>query len=162
MAGGGSVPEDADLVVDLERSIDIGAPADRVYALVSDLPRMPEWSPECVGVTWLRGARAPAVGARFVGRNKNGWRQWFTQGVVTAAEPGRRFRFDIHAGPMPVAVWEYVVTPRGAGCSLTERWTDRRPVRLRGTLDRMIGPRTEINDHGIGTTLERLKQAAER
>lgn len=144
---------------DLEQSIEIDAPPDRVYALISDLRRMPEWSPECTGVTWVRGG--PEIGGRFIGRNRNGWKQWVTQGVVTAAEPGRLFRFAIHAGPMPVAVWEYAVTPRPGGCTLTERFTDRRPVRLRGTMDRVIGPRRSINAEGIDATLAAVKRTAE-
>src|SRR5436309_1985613 len=43
------------------RSIDIDAPAERVYDLVADLSRMGEWSPECRRVEWLDGATSPAA-----------------------------------------------------------------------------------------------------
>ena len=38
-----------------EASIEIQASPEAIYALVSDLPRMGEWSPECRGATWRRG-----------------------------------------------------------------------------------------------------------
>ncbi|MEP7191775.1 MAG: SRPBCC family protein, partial [Actinomycetota bacterium] len=40
------------LMVDLRESLTVAAPADLVYGLVADLPRMGEWSPECERVTW--------------------------------------------------------------------------------------------------------------
>ena len=55
---------------------EIAAPAETVWALVSDLPRMGEWSPENQGGTWLNGATGPAPGAIFTGKNKNGIRRW--------------------------------------------------------------------------------------
>ena len=45
-------------------SVVIEAPPERIYALVADLPRMGEWSPECQQVEWLDGSSRPAEGAR--------------------------------------------------------------------------------------------------
>jgi uncharacterized protein YndB with AHSA1/START domain len=147
---------------DLERSVSIAAEPERVYALVSDLPRMGEWSPECTRVGWTGGATGPAPGARFVGHNRAGAARWLTQGVITMADPGRRFAFDIHFGPIQVSRWEYVVEAApGGGCILTELWTDRRPALLRATADRIFGPRHQLNAHGIEQTLANVKAAAE-
>src|SRR4051812_29945801 len=55
-----------------EVSIEIEATPEDVYALVSDITRMGEWSPECRRCTWTKGASGPAVGARFRARNKGG------------------------------------------------------------------------------------------
>ncbi|MFC0622669.1 SRPBCC family protein [Kribbella deserti] len=161
----------------LERSITIQAKPEEVYALVSDLPRMGEWSPECARVTWKSGATGPALGARFIGHNRVGKAQWFTQGVVTKADPARHFAFAIRFGPVPVALWEYTLTPSPGlncpaadanspalpsdGCVLTESWTDRRPAPLRLFMDRLFGPRTRINARGIERTLAALKTTAE-
>ena len=49
-----------------EVSTVIDAPAELVYDLVADMPRMGEWSRECSTVEWIEGATGPAVGARFV------------------------------------------------------------------------------------------------
>ena len=51
---------------------DIAASPAKVWEMLSDLPRMGEWSPENTGGKWVRGATGPAVGARFVGSNRNG------------------------------------------------------------------------------------------
>ena len=45
-------------------SLVIQAPAEQIYALVADLPRMGDWSPECRRVEWLEGSTGPVEGAR--------------------------------------------------------------------------------------------------
>ena len=110
----------------VSRSVDIDAPADVVWGLVSDLPRMGELSPENTGGTWQGGATGPATGARFRGSNRHGWRRWSTTVQVTACEPGRRFAFDVTSGGLSVATWSYDVAERPGGCTLTETWEDRR------------------------------------
>ena len=75
---------------------DIAAPAATVWALVSDLPRMGEWSPENRGGQWVKGATGPVPGARFKGENRNGDKSWSTDAKVVDAEPGRRFSFRRH------------------------------------------------------------------
>ena len=37
---------------------EIAAPVEQVWAMVSDLTRMGEWSPENEGATWLKARRA--------------------------------------------------------------------------------------------------------
>ncbi|MFF0345495.1 SRPBCC family protein [Kribbella sp. NPDC004875] len=145
---------------DLTETISVEAPAETLYVLVSDLPRMGEWSPECTRVTWS-SAGGPEVGARFVGHNRAGAVRWFTFGRVVAAEPGRRFAFTIHFGPVPISLWDYRFEPTDAGCAVTESWTDHRPAALRLLFRPIFGNRVPRNAHGIRTTLTRLKSAAE-
>ena len=47
--------------------------------MVSDLPRIGEWSPECEGVTWEGDVTVPVESTTFVGHN--------------AVGPGRRIRY---------------------------------------------------------------------
>ena len=61
---------------------EIGAPAELVWAMVSDVTRMGEWSPENEGCTLLGGATAAQPGARFRGVNRNGKKKWTTMGTV--------------------------------------------------------------------------------
>ena len=105
---------------------DIAAPAQQVWALVSDLPRMGEWSPENAGGKWVKGATGPALGAIFKGTNKNGLRRWSTTVTVVACEPGKVFEFAVTAGPLPVATWRYELEDTEAGCRVTESWQDQR------------------------------------
>jgi len=57
-------------------SIVVSAPAEALWALVTDVTRTGEWSPEATGGAWIDGATGPAVGARFKGTNRGGpiWR----------------------------------------------------------------------------------------
>ena len=82
-------------------SVVIEAPAERIYELVSDLPRMGDWSPECRQVEWLDRSTGPAVGATFIGHNKGGpagLMKWSRRGRVLMADPGREFAFVTEEG----------------------------------------------------------------
>jgi polyketide cyclase/dehydrase/lipid transport protein len=104
-----------------------GVGPDEVWALVSDVTRTGEWSPENTGGRWRRGASGPAEGATFLGTNRNGLFRWWTTCTVICSVPGRRFAFDVSAGPVPVARWDWEMTPYGgAGTRLQVSWTDRR------------------------------------
>jgi ligand-binding SRPBCC domain-containing protein len=105
---------------------EITAPAEKVWALVADLPRMGEWSPENAGGTWTKGAAGPALGAVFKGTNKNGFRRWSTRVTVVACEPGKLFEFAVTSGPLPVANWRYEFEETDSGCRVTESWEDHR------------------------------------
>jgi Polyketide cyclase / dehydrase and lipid transport len=108
----------------VERTIRAGA--RELYDLVSDLPRMGEWSPENTGGTWVNGAQGPVVGARFKGSNRSGRFRWHTDVVVTVANPGEQFAFDVTLGPFKIANWEYRFEHDGAMTAVVETWTDHR------------------------------------
>jgi uncharacterized protein YndB with AHSA1/START domain len=142
---------------------EIGAPAEQVWAMVSDVTRMGEWSPESEGAAWLGGATGPQPGATFRGSNQNGNKKWQTQGKIVDAEPGRLLSFRITAAGFKVAEWRYAFEPTTTGCRVTETWTDQR-----GHIARALGkPVSGVTDratHNRSTmelTLERLKVAAE-
>ena len=148
--------------VTVEREIE--APAEEVWAMVSDVSRMGEWSPEATGAKWLKGATGPAVGARFTGRNQAGWRRWSTAGEVVECEPGRCFAFDVSAGPFKVATWSYRFEPTATGCKVTEQWDDRRTGSLMAILGKLasgVGDRATHNRAGMEETLANLAKAAE-
>ncbi|MEP6660894.1 MAG: SRPBCC family protein [Acidimicrobiales bacterium] len=142
---------------------DIAASPVKVWTMISDLPRMGEWSPENTGGKWVRGANGPAVGARFVGSNRNGKKSWTTTCTVSECEPDRAFSFDVAVGPINVARWEYHIEPLADGGSrVTETWSDRR-----GWLAKKLGgPASGVNDRanhnraGMEETLRRLADAA--
>ena len=119
----------------VSRSTVVAAPADRVFALVSDLPAMAELSPEAAGGTWKDGG-GPRLGAVYAGRNRRGARRWSTVSPVTAYEPGRTFAFAVRSVGMPVATWTYDLEPVEGGTRVTETWTDQRGalIRTAGTL----------------------------
>jgi uncharacterized protein YndB with AHSA1/START domain len=143
-----------------EAHIQINAPAERVYELVSDVTRMGDWSPEATGGEWLDGATGPAVGARFRGSNRRGWMRWATKPKVATAEPGREFAFDTGT-----TVWRYRMTPAaGGGCEVTESFESIDNILTTALTLPMGGPgrRKAEMVKGMETTLRNLKTAAER
>ena len=147
----------------ISRSTTIAAPAERVWALVSDLPRMGEFSPEAVGGAWV-GGTGPALGAVFRGRNVRGLRRWSTRSKVVRCVPGEEFAFEVRAGGMAAAEWAYVLEPAGDGCRLTESWSDRRGALMvqLGKLVTGVSDRGAFTARSIEQTLERVKERAER
>ena len=141
----------------------IAAPADAVWAMVSDLTRMGEWSPEATGGTWIKGATGPAVGAKFKGTNASGSKQWTTIATVTECTPGRTFAFDVDASGMAVANWRYDVVATDGGCTVTETWTDRRGrlIVFLGGIISGVKDRATHNQSSIETTLAKLAMASE-
>ena len=148
---------------DVEVRARIAADPGTVYGLVSDLPRMGEWSPENSGGRWLGGATGPAVDAKFRGNNRKGLRRWSTTVRVTEADPGRRFAFEVTYGPLPISTWEYDLSAAADGCDVVESWTDRRPGWMRVASGPVMGVRDRAahNRAGMEETLAKLKATAE-
>jgi uncharacterized protein YndB with AHSA1/START domain len=148
---------------DVSVSRDVAASADAVWEMVSDLPRMAEWSPENEGGAWIKGATGPAPGAAFRGSNRHGGKSWKTVAKVVDAEPGRRFSFRVTAMGLPVALWAYDITPTESGCTVTESWTDLRrgffkPIAAKAT---GVSDRAAHNGSTMEQTLANLAAAAE-
>jgi uncharacterized protein YndB with AHSA1/START domain len=149
-------------VVTVER--EVAAPAEKVWAMVSDLTRMGEWSPENTGSKWLKGATGPAVGVRFKGKNQQGWRRWSTAGKVIECEPGRKFAFDVFAAGFNVARWTYRIEPTEGGCKVEETWEDKRSMGVMNVIGHLasgVGDRESYNRQGMEETLANLAKAAE-
>ena len=144
--------------------IDVEAPPERVYALLADVTRMGEWSPECVRCRWLGADSGPRVGARFRGTSRKGWRRWSTLSTVVAATPGRSFAFDVTYFRLPVATWRYEFRPTDeGGTHMVESVEDRRGRLLRAVSPLITGSRDRgrRNTETMAATLDRLKAAAE-
>ncbi|MCY7374336.1 MAG: SRPBCC family protein [Spirochaetaceae bacterium] len=151
-------------MADVEVTEQVRAEPSVVYDLVSDVTRMGSWSPETTSCRWLGGATGPAVGARFRGTNRRGpLLRWTTTCTVTAAEPGRRFAFDVDFAGVPIARWAYDLEPTPTGCTVTESWDDRRgrPLQIASVPLMGIADRAEHNRRSMQTTLTALRLAAE-
>lgn len=142
----------------------IAAAPEDVWALVSDLARMGEWSPETRTVEWLDGASAPAVGARFRGSNRNGSRAWSTVCTITTYDPPREIEWRVSSYGLRVSRWSYRVEPDGeGGAVLTESTDDERTTLLRKAAPVATGvkDRASHNERTMLETLTRIKAAAE-
>ena len=141
---------------------EIAAAPEVVWALISDVTRMGEWSPEAQGGIW-RSASGPEIGARFTGKNRRNRRSWSTSCRVTECEPGRRFAFRVTSGPLGVATWRYEIEPTTSGCQVSETWVDNRGtvIRVLGKLVTGVADRAVHNRAGMEQTLAALATAAE-
>ena len=148
---------------DVEVTEHVAADPLEVWKLVSDVTRMGSWSPETTACRWVGRATGPSVGARFRGTNKRGPLMWQTTCTVTAADPGRRFAFDVTFGPAAIASWAYDLAPVEGGCLVTESWSDRRAGAMRLASMPVMGIRDRAahNRRGMVATLAALKAAAE-
>lgn len=151
---------------DLGISREIAAPAADVYAAITDITRMGEWSPECVAAEWSDGFDGPVVGAMFVGHNENGEKRWSIESKIVELEQDRRFFFDCisHVTPGYVfAKWGYAIEPTETGCVVTEFWQDLRPdfMMERSAVTSGVQDRLAHNRSGMAATLDRLAAAVE-
>lgn len=147
----------------IEISRDIAASPDAVYAAISDVTRMGEWSAECYACDWHDGVAGPAVGATFDGHNRHGDNRWTTQGKVVDADPGRAFTFECSMFDFHYSTWGYRIEPTEEGCRVTEWSDDLRPESALEPSKKISGidDRTERNRQTISGTLERLAAALE-
>lgn len=148
----------------LEVIRDIAAPPERVYALISDVTRMGEWSEECYACEWHEGFDGPVVGATFDGHNRSGDHDWTTQGKVVEADPGRAFAFECSMMDFHYSTWGYRIEPVGTTCRVTEWSEDFRPESALELSKKISGfdDRTARNRETMGRTLDRLADALER
>ena len=145
-------------------TVDVDAPAERVFALVSDVTRMGEWSPESTGGSWRSGTPG-AVGATFRGSNRRGRASWSTTCQVVASERGRVFAFAVGTTTRPESVWRYDLEPLPDGRTrVTESFELPRPMgaasRLLTRLTMGVRDREADLEDGMRTTLQRLAAAA--
>ncbi len=145
-----------------EASTDIAADPAAVYALITDLPTLAELAEEANMMEWHQGD-CVAPGAVFKGHNRHRNKKWTTTCTVTDAEPGRTFAFNVKSLVVPVAHWRYDITPRGSGCTVTERTWDKRPgwFRTPAGIATGVRDRASANAEHIKLTLARLKERAE-
>ncbi|MFJ7270593.1 SRPBCC family protein [Streptomyces sp. NPDC099050] len=113
--------------------IHVRATPAEVYAVVSDLARSGEWSPECLGGEWASGAPG-AVGSVFRGENQRSedvvsWApvvrgKWTTYAEVVEAEAGRTFQWAMHnsSGVKQDSLWGFSIEAEGAGSLLTHHF----------------------------------------
>ena len=146
--------------VEGKATIQIQAPPEKVYDMITDVTRMGEWSPETVRAEWVGGATGPAVGARFKGHNKLGLARWSTTPTVRVADPGKEFTFETGKPGKEATRWTYRFMPKDGGTALTESFEALRYgafMKLTAKPEKRAAKLTG----DIQQTLERIKRAAE-
>jgi uncharacterized protein YndB with AHSA1/START domain len=143
-------------------TIVIDRPVADVFAAISDVTRMGEWSPECVGCRWAEGVDGPAVGASFQGDNvaKVGpitAKRWTTTSEVTGYEPDVLFEFVAEG----YTTWRYEFEARDGSTTVTESFSFPPPHGMQKFVYETVMRRSTSMVKGMNATLERIKQALE-
>ncbi len=79
---------------------DVRATPTQVWQLLTDVPRIGEWSHECRTAQWLDGVDGAAVDARFRGSNKARFARWSRPCTITELDSARRFVYRTNGGIM--------------------------------------------------------------
>jgi len=147
-----------------QSQVEIAAPAEKVWAVVSDVMRTPEWSPVCHSVEWIPPSNAVEVGARFQGHNKLRVFRWSRECVIDVVEPPRAFAFHTVVDGAEATRWRYTLAPGGDGHTmLTETYHAVAAPRWVWWLRKLGGAKQSDKDTrwNISTSLERIKALAE-
>lgn len=106
----------------------VPAEADAVFAVLSDVTRIGERSPECHTARWLGDSPPGAVGSVFRGSNRAGrLARWSRRCEVVVAEPGRAFAFRTLPERIDVTrrdstTWRYDLEPVDGGTRVTHSY----------------------------------------
>ncbi len=114
----------------------VDATPEAVWAVLSDVTRIGEWSHECRGAEWLDGATAAAPGVRFRGRNRAGALvRWARVCVIRAVDPPHEFVWETVGPPLmrDASLWRVRLDPVEGGTRIRQEfhilsmaaWADR-------------------------------------
>jgi uncharacterized protein YndB with AHSA1/START domain len=144
----------------LQAQINIDAPVAKVWALISDFGRMPQWSPQCRMMKALGPLRQ---GTRTINLNRRNFLYWPTTSTVTEVIPEKKLAFRVHTNN---TVWTYELEPTENGTLVVESRHAENGVRPSAnfTVKALFGgvPNFERElVEGMNTSLARIKAAAE-
>lgn len=146
----------------IEHSVDVEAAPEKVWELVSDLPRISEWSPQVMKTVVLGGPLQQ--GSRLLNLNRRGLLVWPTRAKVVRHEPGREIAWKIKENG---STWSFTLEPAGARTRLVQRREAPKGLsELSISLtDRFMGGQAVFQAElqaGMRQTLARVKQLAEQ
>jgi uncharacterized protein YndB with AHSA1/START domain len=145
----------------LQAQIDIDAPVGKVWGLVSDLSRMPQWSPQC---RLMKSFGPLRQGTRTVNLNRRKFLFWPTTSRITEFIPEKKLAFRVNENG---TIWSYQLEPTDVGTRLTETRHAENGVSAVSNMvaNALLGGvpdfERELVD-GMNQSLARIKAAAER
>ncbi|KGI69803.1 SRPBCC family protein [Mycolicibacterium rufum] len=144
----------------LQAQIDINAPVSTVWRLVSDLDRMPQWSPQC---RWMKAIGGVRAGARTINMNRRGMLFWPTTCRITEVQPERKLAWRVNENN---TVWSYELEPTEAGTRLVETRSAENGTKAMSTflVGKFMGGVPSFENElveGMNASLARIKAAAE-
>lgn len=145
----------------LQAQIDIDAPTAKVWDLISDFGRMPEWSPQC---RWMKTFGPLRQGTRTVNVNRRNRLYWPTTATVIEVVPEKKLAFRVNTNH---TVWSYELEPNGQGTRVIESRHAENGVTAFSSLsvNALLGGTTTFERElveGMNTSLAKIKAAAEK
>lgn len=145
----------------LQAHVDINAPVAKVWELISDLRRMPEWSPQC---RWMKPFGPVREGTRTLNLNRRNRMFWPTTCTVVEIIPDRKLAFRVDTNN---TIWSYELEPAGEGTRVIESRHAENGVTAFSNLSvKALFGGTDNFEHelldGMNASLARIKAAAEK
>ncbi|GGC58208.1 SRPBCC family protein [Hoyosella rhizosphaerae] len=146
----------------LEATIETTAPPAKVWQIVSDLPRMGEWSPQCRKSFFLGGEIGE--GSLAININRKGFLVWPTRSRVVTFTPNEKVAFKVLDNN---TVWSYTLEPTQTGTRIIERReAPKGTTKVSQFLVKtVLGGNDDFEKElieGMNLTLERIKAEAEK
>ena len=147
---------------ELRAEVSVDAAPEAVWAAITDLKRLPEWSPELVSMHALkRGGLRP--NQWYLGINRRKGIVWPTRNVVVSVDPGKSLVWDTTTSG---SRWIFELAPEGSGTRLVQRRPVPRRLTTIGSLvaQTLLGGKEEHADEledGMRRTLAGIKAAVE-
>lgn len=148
----------------LHEQIEIAAPPAQVWALVADVTRMADWSPQVTSTRLAAPDAVPGVGTRFTNRNAHGELTWTTHAEITRYDAERALAFRVDEN---YVTWSFELEPTAdGGTRLHERRDAPEGISdlSRELTDAFMGGQeafTASQLAGMRTTLEGIRSEAE-
>ena len=153
-----------------EVHVQVEAPVERVWALVTDIELPARFSSELQSAKWLDEGE-PSVGARFVGRNRHeALGEWETTSFVVRHDPFRWFEWAVTDAEAPSASWWFALEPADDGTVVLRHGTRLGPGRSGLNLaidampdkeERIIARRLQEHERNMQATVDGVKRLAE-
>ncbi|ETZ33823.1 polyketide cyclase / dehydrase and lipid transport family protein [Mycobacterium intracellulare MIN_052511_1280] len=145
----------------MQAHVDINAPVAKVWELISDLRRMPEWSPQC---RWMKPFGPVRQGTRTLNLNRRNRMFWPTTCTVVEIIPDRKLAFRVDTNN---TIWSYELEPAGEGTRVIESRHAENGVTAFSNLSvKALFGGTDNFEHelldGMNASLARIKAAAEK
>ena len=144
----------------LQAQVDINAPASKVWALISDFRRMPQWSPQC---RWMRPLGPLRQGTRTLNFNRRNRLFWPTTSTVVEVVPEKKLAFRVNSNR---SIWTYELEPNGEGTRVIESRHAENGLSAFSTLsiNALLGGTASFERElveGMNASLAKIKAAAE-
>lgn len=144
----------------LHAEIEIDAPVGKVWSLVSDLSRMPQWSPQCRVMKPLGPLRP---GTKTINLNRRNRLVWPTTCTITEVVPEKKVAFRVDANK---TVWSYELEPTATGTRLVETRNAENGVTAVSNMavNKLMGGVPSFEQElvaGMNQSLAKIKAAAE-